>query len=246
MGIFDKQYYDITDYLEARKNSGLLKELSFIKNLEWPSGNKRNVVLARETAIELGNPSEESTAFLIWVDDPGKIKDGRISLLGPDFSECKGKSIPFGKAVIAGVKGFNEENSYTRYREMEFLRYNIDLKGYMMKAASQYQREWSRVSLDALDRGFSAEILGSALLKSFKNLEYVEACEVIFVNSSREDVSELKKISNEVIRITGAMNKMLEGLSFDCDDCEYTDVCNDVLELKKMKTSLKRKMKNNA
>jgi len=125
------------------------------------------------------------------------------------------------------------------------LRYGIDLKGYMMKAASQYQREWSRVSHEALDRGFSSGILGGALLERFKALEFVETCEVFFVTSSGEDVRELKNISNAVIQIVGAMNKMLEELSFDCDDCEYVDVCSDVFELKKMKMSAERKMKNN-
>ncbi len=246
MGLFDKQYGEIINYLEARRSSGLIKESSFIKNVEWPSANKRNLVLAQDTAVELGNPAKESTAFLIWVDDPDKVKDGRISLVGPDFSECKGRSIPFGKVVIAGGKGFNEENSYVRYREMDALRYCSDLKGYMMKAASQYQREWSRVSQEALSRGFSVGTLGSALLNSFKNLEFVETCEVIFVTSAEEDVSELKGISKAVMQITGAMNKMLEELSFDCDTCEYVDVCSDVLELKKMKDSAKRKMNNNA
>ncbi len=246
MGLFDKQYNEIIHYLEEKRNSGLVKESAFIKKEDWPSANKRNLVLARDTAVELGNPAKESTAFLIWVDDPVKVKDGRISLVGPDFSECKGRSIPFGKVVIAGVKGFNEENSYLRYREMDALRYRIDLKGYMMKAASQYQREWSRVSQEALGRGFSAGVLGSALLNSFKGLEFVETCEVIFVTSSGEDVSDLKQISKAVTQIAGAMNKMLEELSFDCDACEYVEVCRDVLELKKMKDSAKRKMKNNA
>ena len=57
--------------------------------------------------------------------------------------------------VIVGGSDFDEDNTYDRYREMELLRYDIHLKGYMMRGVSQQQREWSRVSKEAINNGFS-------------------------------------------------------------------------------------------
>ncbi|MEZ4549338.1 MAG: hypothetical protein R2874_02375 [Desulfobacterales bacterium] len=43
-------------------------------------------MLGQDTAVELGNPKNASKAFLVWVNDPAVIKNGRISLVGPDLA----------------------------------------------------------------------------------------------------------------------------------------------------------------
>jgi CO dehydrogenase/acetyl-CoA synthase beta subunit len=194
-------------------------------------------------AVELGSPLVASVSCIIWTEDIQAIKDGLITLIGPDIPESNGKSLPFGKIVLAGISGFNEENTYDRHREMEMLRYSVDLKGYMMRAVSQYQREWSRISKQAVASGFSFETLGRALMEKFKQKDYVGAIELILVTSSSEDVKVLKKMTAEVSKIVSAMDKMAQEMSFDCDNCDYSDVCDEVDELKKMKRVLEQKAK---
>jgi CO dehydrogenase/acetyl-CoA synthase beta subunit len=160
-------------------------------------------------------------------------------VVGPDLPQLSGKQVSFGKIVMVAGDDFNEDNSFDRYREMELLRYDIPLKGYMMRAVSQYQREWSRVSREAVDKGFSFHILGGALIDKFIQLEYVKSVEVMFITSSRQDVLELSTTADEAVKIIGAMNKMAADLSFDCDTCEYNDVCDDVSELRSMHSKLK-------
>ena len=46
---------------------------------------------------------------------------------------------------------------------------------------------------------------------------------------------------SEIHKIISAMNKMAEELSFDCDTCEYMDVCQDVGALRSMRNSIKGK-----
>ena len=121
---------------------------------------------------------------------------------------------------------------------MDFLRYDLSLKGYMMRAVSQYMREWSRVSKEAVENGFSFQILGSALLQNLKALDYVSEAEVVFVTSSPEDVRELKKPADRFMKYINAMTKMTEEMDFDCESCEYQDVCNEAEELQGMRKSL--------
>ena len=197
--------------------------------------------MAQDTAVELGNPKDASIAFLLWINDPLKLKNGRITVVGPDLPELKGKQASFGKIVIVAGDDFNEDNSFDRFREMELLRYDIHLKGYMMRAVSQFQREWSRVSKEAVDNGFSFQILGGALIDKFMELGYIKAVEVIFVTSGRQDVLELSSIADEAVAIIGAMNKMSADLSFDCGACEYNAVCDNVAELRSMRNALKNR-----
>jgi hypothetical protein len=48
----------------------------------------------------------------------------------------------------------------------------------------------------------------------------------------------LQGLRHKVIRILGAMNKMMEEMSFDCTACEYLDVCGDVRALGALREKL--------
>lgn len=241
MGLFDKQYSDITSFLDEKRSHGQVSEFLHSNECDWPIEKNRNLVLGQDTAVELGNPKDASTSFLIWVNEPEKIRNKRITIVGPDLPRLKGRQVSFGKIVIVGASDFDADNSYDRYRELEMLRYNIHLKGYMMRGVSQQQREWSRVSIDAINSGFSFKHLGSALIDEFLKIGYVRSAETVFITSDREDVMKTKVISDDVYKLISAMNKMAAEMSFDCDECEYNDVCGDVAELRSMKNALSRK-----
>jgi CO dehydrogenase/acetyl-CoA synthase beta subunit len=108
------------------------------RDISWPAGGGRNIVLKDVMGLELGSPKMESVSCLLWTHDLSLIEDGRITLVGPDFGESLGMSLPFGKVVLAGVEGFTEDNAYDLHKDLDFLRYGIDLKGFMMRSASQY------------------------------------------------------------------------------------------------------------
>jgi CO dehydrogenase/acetyl-CoA synthase beta subunit len=213
------------------------------QTLAWPKGGARNIVLKEDLGLELGSPEKESVSCLLWTEHLASIDDGRITLLGPDFPESVGQSLPFGKVVLVGVQGFNEDNAYDRHKDMDFLRYNLDLAGFMLRAVSQFMREWCRISRSALRDGFNARTLGSALMAQFRNLPYVKSVEILYITSSKDDVRKIKEITAKAEQIIAAMNKMAFELSFECETCEYQAVCNDAAELKAMRDKLMQKKK---
>ncbi|MFH0998315.1 MAG: hypothetical protein V1844_22855 [Pseudomonadota bacterium] len=246
MGLFDKYADEITAYLARKQGEGKVSEYIHPGGSSWPLSKNRNLVLKQDTAIELGNPKDASTSFQIWCTEPDSVKNRRISLVGPDLPQIKSNQISFGKIILVGGNDFNEENCYERYRSLELVRYDIHLKGYMMRGASQYQREWSRISKEAMDNGFSLKILGGALIDKFLELDFVRSVEVIFITAGRHDVLEMKAVSDNVMKVIGAMNKMTSELSFDCESCEFTDVCSDVSELRAMRNSREKKAATHA
>jgi CO dehydrogenase/acetyl-CoA synthase beta subunit len=238
MELFEETLSDIRKYIEGKNNN--TRAIKGQTNA-WPSGRGRNVVLSDDMALELGNPRMNSVSCLIWTQKEGLIHDGKISLIGPDIKESSGKSLPFGKIVLARVSGFDDETTYDKYTEMESVRYALDLKGYMIRAVSQYQREWSRISKEAVQNGFSFEILADALRKEYLRKDYIHAVEFLFVTSSAGDVGELQEITKNVGRKISALNKMLSEIDPDCDECEYNDVCDEVDELRGMKKNRNEK-----
>ncbi|HHO77381.1 MAG TPA: hypothetical protein ENN05_13270 [Deltaproteobacteria bacterium] len=209
--------------------------------LLWPGGGGRNIVLKEDLGLELGNPRMESVSCLLWTHDLTSIEDGRITLIGPDFTESPGQSLPFGKVVLAGVEGFTEDNAYDMHKDMDFLRYSIDLKGFMMRSVSQYMREWCRISAEAIGQGFSVRILGSALMNLFYEMPSVKKVEVIYLTSSPSDVIRLREITSPAERIIAAMNKMADEFDYDCASCDYQDVCNEADGLRGMREKLMKK-----
>jgi len=243
MHLFNPIIEEVKQFIVARIQNRQVAEHSVLKEISWPQAGPADIVFKSETAIELGNPKDESVSFLAWTGDKTLVRDGIITLIGPDIPEMVPGSLPFGKIVLIHGSGFHEENCYERFREMDLSRYDILLKGYMMRAVSQYMREWSRVSREAVESGFSFSVLGSALSKKLKKFQYIESIEILFVTSSAEDVRELKKIGDRFLQYIHAMTKMTEEMDFQCESCEFQKICDDADELRNMRRSLMEKGK---
>lgn len=242
MALFDQHLKAVNAYLEHKRSEGNTTSFAYQKKMDWPISKSGNLILSQDMAVELGNPGQGSTSFLLWKDmlPQNQKHENQITIVGPDLPELEGQSVPFGKIVIIGGDGFDEENSYERYRQLDLVRYDVQLKGYMMRGASQFQREWSRVSKDALSNGFSFKNLGAALIDKFMGLSFVHSVEVIFITIGQKDIAQMGAVSNKVYRIIRAMNKMVEELSCDCGSCDYSDVCSEVEELRSMRRSIKK------
>jgi CO dehydrogenase/acetyl-CoA synthase beta subunit len=245
MSLFDEHIAQIRKFIDQRRQRPDVSVVTTDDVPAWPMGDNRNLVLSSDTAVELGSPKTASTAFLVWTDDTKAVSHGRVTLIGPDIPKETRDLVPFGKIVLVSVSGFDEANTYDRFREMEMAKYDIHPAGYMMRAVSQHQREWSRISKKAKTEGFCLSILGKALIEKLSALPYVHGVEVIFVTSSADDVTALKAVGESVGKITGAMNKMGEEMDLDCDACEYSPVCDSVSELKKMRNSMQKKKTEN-
>jgi hypothetical protein len=109
------------------------------------------------------------------------------------------------------------------------------------EAVTQYMREWSRISREAVENRFSLPLLGSAMIRQLKAFDYVKSVEIMFVTSSNPDVLELKQTGDRFIRIINAMTRMAEDHDFDCETCEFQPVCNEAEELRRMHKALKEK-----
>ncbi len=241
MDFFPEQFAFIEDWLAERQRLRELEQLDVTPTIAWPVGGRRNLVIGQDIAVELGHPENGSLASLIWRASRGDDHGGRIWLVGPDLPEARGWRLPLAKVVMIYGRGFAAENTYARYRQLESVRYAIDLKGYMMRAASQVSREWSRVSHTALADGFSLGILGSALIQAYTALDYVDRADVLLVTSNQDDVMAFQPLADQVRQVVGAMSGMSVAMDLDCGDCSFAPVCDAVDGLRAMHQSLEKK-----
>ncbi len=231
MGLFDEQIEEVGRFLACMRDRGDLRELE-VRPERWPSVS--SLLLSEDTAIELGNPSVASLSFVIW-GDPARVRDGVVSLVGPDVSEMDERGVPFAQVVIAGGK-FTDE--YESYRDVREAIYDTVLEGFMVRTMPSRQSIWCRISREAVSSGFSLADLGDALIWNLKTVEPVTGAEVLFVTSSVADVEKLVPAASGARRIIEALMKMYEEKNFDCETCEYKDVCDEVMDLKKIRERL--------
>ena len=241
MNIFNDIIKEIAGYKDAKRKVGGYRAFQAAKDPAWSSAGNRNIILMPDLAVEFGSPETASVSFCIWTGEDALVNDNRITLIGPDVTETQKQQNPLGKIVIAGVTGFNETNAFRRNREIYLKKFDLTLKGHMLRSASHYMAEWHRLSQTAVAGGFSFGHLGSALIKEYKALAYVTSVEVIFVTSSDEDVTELYDLGKRSARIIQAMSKMVNETTVDCTDCEYQDLCQDTGELRRLRKKIAEK-----
>ena len=235
MGLFDSPVQQLQAFLAPKLAAGKVREFPAHPDRFWPE--ESCLVLEEDAALELGHPSLGSLSFLLWTEADRREGD-RILLLGPDLFELKVKRAPWAEILLVHGR-FKDE--YDCYRELREAVYETRLAGLMTRVLPSRQTLWSRVTREALEQGFSVAHLGAALIRRLKQAPSVTAVWALFITESREEIARLKGIGREAGAIAGAMIKMNEEMSFDCESCEFGATCEKVAELKQIREKLLEK-----
>jgi CO dehydrogenase/acetyl-CoA synthase beta subunit len=221
----------LADQLATQRTS---QQTLYKPEKSWPRGSSGEIILGSDTALELGHPQTESVVFLLWTDDLNKIRNQRTTLIGPELNEIVESKAPYCKIIFIGGHGFSEENAYERWQQLDTLRLSLNLKGQMLRAIPQQNREWSRISKSAMESGLSFSTIGNELIRDYLELDYVDAVELLQITSSVADIEPFKAIGENVQQLTAAMNRIFDNLELDCDACDFSEVCEEIEGLKEM------------
>jgi len=232
MGLFDEQVNAVAAFVRDKRASGELREFATCGRKPWPEGS--SLVLEEDSALEMGNPRIASLSVLLWTE--GDIGDsGRVSIVGPDINEAADLSIPFAQVLVASGEFPNE---YDSFRDLRDAVYDTHLSGLSVRTMPSKQTMWCKVARDARAAGLSLVDLGAAYAEALRGVEGVTAAEALFVTSSAADVKRLAGAASGAQRLVDAMMKMYQEQNFDCETCEYADVCDTVMDLKKIRSKL--------
>ncbi|MBM3131792.1 MAG: hypothetical protein FJZ95_02005 [Chloroflexi bacterium] len=239
MSVYDEHIARVREYLNERQARefhcpAAVDELRKGLPVRVGPGSNPGIILRSDMYAELGNPAAGSIGFVVWTENPSLIRDGRIVLVGPDVPQMQGGSYPFGQILMVGGRNLNKESQeiIEGHRHV-----SDDLEGYMVRSLSH--NVWGRVSRDAVAKGFTMETLGRALMIAMKgDMPEVEAMEVVFITSSKEDITQLDPIASSVKGLREAIIKEVwkeRGYELDCNvDCSSCDsrvTCDDIKQM---------------
>ncbi len=210
-------------------------------------GAQKGIILRGDTYAELGKPSAGSSAFIMWTSDPSLVRDGRVTLIGPDIQDAGSQSLPLGQVLIVGGREIGKQEQPV-LEQRQYLS-NL-LEGYMVKSSPG--RVWSRVSKGAAAKGFDFEMLGKALIAIYKmELPKIESVEVLFVTSGKQEIAKLETIATQV-RVLGKAfrrdalrakgHELIDcTMGTDCASCDVKPDCDDIRDVVKIRKKRDRK-----
>ncbi len=180
--------------------------------------------------VELGGQGKPGYELVLFEPDPEQIKDGEVSLIGPDLEDME-EGGNYAYAMIYKVYGEQIEKDLEAVIERRNHEYQSYIQGYMH--LNQRSEIWVRISKEAVKKGLkSLKQIGKATIMLFKaELPFIEKMEATFIT----DEEEVERGLEEANRIYEARDVKTRGLHdedvdefYQCTLCQSfapTNVC---------------------
>ena len=194
----------------------------------WETTDRSELIMLREAAFELGGSGKPALSYHCFTTDERLVPGDGVRLYGPDICELKADS-PFARIVLISTQYVGEDDAaYRALQDIEFNRYHVFPKGYMVRALSEDRREQVRISRGAVKAGISFRTVGNDYIREYKKDPNVRSVQVLFVTDPSVDHAALKKTGKTASDIARSLNTILEGLPTDCDSCGLREICDEV------------------
>ncbi len=221
-----KLYDTIINETMARVEKTGAKRYSFAPSRAWPDTGSSELIMQREAAYELGGSGKPSVNYTCVTTAPDFDED-EILVVGADLAAIK-KDIAFARIAVLGIDDIGEdEAAYDAIRKMEFVRYHVFPKGYMVRVSTTSFKEQVRVSTKAVRAGISFERVGADYISQYKKIPGVKKVRIIFITEEAA-VEALAPNAKTVDGITKTLTHIMDGLSLDCSHCSMKPVCDEV------------------
>ncbi len=217
---------DITmETLSEKKNSSF----AYDRANAWKCAENTEFIMQRDARLELGSSGEPSVNYTC-VTTSGKVMQDEIILCGTDIPDIHG-STAFARIVILETDDLGEdtdqEKAFQAIRNLEFVRYHVFPKGYMVRVSSQSNQEQVRISKQAIKNSIDFNKVGAAYISKYKEVPQVKNVRVIFI-TDRSIVEKLRPNADKVDAITKTLTHILDGMPTDCGHCSMKAVCDEV------------------
>lgn len=217
-----------------------VKDLSKRSAKRWPLLTENEFLLRNEVAFELGDRMEPATCYQAVTSNEHLVGEDKILLYGPDLQEIK-SNVPFTRITWLQIEPEeNQDKAYRQIKKLEFARFKMIPKGYMMLSSSMEQKEQVRVSKQAIKNGLDFSTIGHMIIDKYKKEFGVKHVQVLFITEKLPVISQLIEQGKKVDEITNAFDHILKNIILDCDLCPLHPICDDVEELRKIHFEVKQ------
>ena len=178
----------------------------------WEDTGAFELVMLRDAAFELGGGDKPAVNFTCVTTSPALVPQDEILVYGSDLNELKGDCAYARIALlrVGDIESDDEEDTEQAFRaiqDMDFVKYHVFPKGYMIRTSSESSREQVRISKEARQKGVSFRRIGCDFIRQYAAL-----------------IKDAKTVKD----ITMSLTKILEGMPTDCGSCNLKAICDEV------------------
>lgn len=205
----------------------------------WEETKDFDLVMLRDAAYELGGGNKPAVSFTCVTTDPALVDRDEILVYGDDLGQLQDSASYARIALIqvGDIESDDEDDTEQAFRaiqNIDFVKYHVFPKGYMMRTSSESHREQVRISKEALKNGISFRSVGNTFIRHYKQDPNVLAVKLIFVTAPDADYNGLLAEAKTVKNITMTLSKILEGMPTDCGACNLKPICDEVEGMKEL------------
>ncbi len=210
----------------------------------WPETAACELVLRRDAAFELGGSGQPSVNFACASSDTGLIPADEVLLYGPDLAAIKADS-PYARIALVTVSGIDrdtqaarnadtgtaadrDEALYRAVREIDFIKYHVFPRGFMMRSSPQSFEEQVRVDRAELSNGMSFAAIGGAFIRHYHGNPGIQHVRLIFITDPKADYASLRAIAEDVDAVTKNLTHIMNGMAANCSSCQLKPLCDEV------------------
>lgn len=225
MKLYDKI---INDSLMLLENSGRFIKINNDKNINWELEKEQKIIFQKDMYYELGGaglPAVNGIAFTSKID----FEDS-IYLCGEDLNQIE-EDCPYARITIINVDDnawIDNQKAYNAMQRIDYTRYHVYPKGFMMRISTATGREPVRISREAIENGLDFQKVGSLFINAYHKHREVNAVKLIFITDRKFPYSKLVEKTDKMEEITNSLDKIFNNLVMDCRSCNLKPVCDEV------------------
>ena len=207
----------------------------------WPDAGKNELIMQRESALELGGSGHSAVTYSCVTTDSALLTRDEVVLYGPDIGKLKADS-HYARIVFITVQDIGQaDDAFDAIRRLDFVRYHIFPRGFMMRALPDDCREQVRIGRDAVGKGISFRSVGFSFIKKYRENPTVKNVRLIFVTDPKAPYGALLNHGKRVTEITKSLSTILKGMPTDCAACNLKPICDEVEGMKELHFSQRKK-----
>ena len=224
---------------EEHVGSSVPRRYDYAPERAWEDTGEFELVMLRDAAYELGGDNKPAVNFTCVTTSPELVAKDEIVVYGPDLGQLKAAA-PYARITLLRVGDIESddvedtEQAFRAIQDMDFVKYHVFPKGYMIRTSSESNREQVRISRQALRQGISFERVGDDFIRQYKQNPNILAVKMIFITAPDADYAALVKQGKNVHDITMSLSKILEGMPTDCGSCNLKAICDEVEGMKEL------------
>jgi len=201
-----------------------------LRDAAWEDMGKNQIIFQNDTAYELGGGTLPAVSSIALTDSADYVPGDEVLLIGDDLPQLT-QNTPFARVALIRVDEDamgSGEALYQAIRKIEYTRYHLNPRGYMMRISAFTHREAVRVSKAALKDGLDFAGVGKMFIDAYKKQAPVRAVKLLFVTAPDFPYEALSDIMKKSEDITMALDHLMKNIKMDCAACSLREVCEEV------------------